>query len=263
MRSFYRFVFSIALLLGLLAGGGAIYQIFIKASAPQPITAPTQSGQPFDDPQDLAQSPLQTLQAQVSDLSDHTTRLQEEVHSLQETLTHYRRHAAQQEGALASLRLANTRLTQRIADLSARSPLIQSGAHLIRRNDPEWRLKSLFTKQREFRHRIVFAQPFRSAPEVILGVSAIMIDPDQQQTLRIRAEEIDTKGFTLVADTLSDSRMREMQAQWLAHGVQDTQDAPTGAGGKQRDEPTAANVTTTAPPSPAQQPAQAPAPGAE
>ena len=72
---------------------------------------------------------------------------------------------------------------------------------------------------RESRHAIVFKEPFREMPAVMVGMS--MWDIDNRHTSRadVTAEKITKKGFDLVFRTWGDTRIARVRADWTAIGA--------------------------------------------
>lgn len=72
---------------------------------------------------------------------------------------------------------------------------------------------------RETRHRIDFAEPFRDVPAVSAGIS--LWDTDQATNLRadLKVEVITPTGFDLVFRTWGDTRIAQLRADWMAIGA--------------------------------------------
>lgn len=71
---------------------------------------------------------------------------------------------------------------------------------------------------REIRSHVSFAEGFREAPVVMLGIS--LWDMDHQTNMRadLQAEHVTTKGFELVFRTWGDTRIARIRADWTAMG---------------------------------------------
>ncbi len=72
---------------------------------------------------------------------------------------------------------------------------------------------------RESRQAVVFPEPFKAAPSVMVGIS--MWDADQKTNLRadISAENVTATGFDIVFKTWADSRIARIRADWTAIGA--------------------------------------------
>ena len=72
---------------------------------------------------------------------------------------------------------------------------------------------------RECRHVIKFAESFRTAPTVMVGISMWDLDQKTNQRADISAENISDKGFDLVFRTWGDTRVARIRADWTAIGA--------------------------------------------
>ncbi len=71
---------------------------------------------------------------------------------------------------------------------------------------------------REVRQLQSFAEPFVSAPAVMVGVSMWDIDHKANARVDISAENVTVTGFEIVFRTWSDSRIARIRADWMAIG---------------------------------------------
>lgn len=71
---------------------------------------------------------------------------------------------------------------------------------------------------RERRTTVTFAQPFRSAPLVQIGISLWDVDTSSALRAEIKAEDITPEGFCAVFRTWSDTRIARIRATWMAIG---------------------------------------------
>lgn len=116
-------------------------------------------------------------------------------------------------------------LTQKLADMAGRLHALsqqqeaihrlESGTVVAKKTDSGWQLVELFSRLRQLRQRISFAQPFAHPPQVLLGITLLDL-PGEKLRCHVRPEEIDPHGFTLVIETRSDTRIEEVQVNWLA-----------------------------------------------
>lgn len=73
---------------------------------------------------------------------------------------------------------------------------------------------------RERRLDITFENAFSDAPLVHISLSMFDADSSNNQRFDLGAENITTKGFTIVFKTWGDSRIARARANWLAIGEQ-------------------------------------------
>ncbi|MBF0184612.1 MAG: H-type lectin domain-containing protein [Magnetococcales bacterium] len=106
----------------------------------------------------------------------------------------------------------------KLATLAASPPAslqTENGSLIAKKGDNNWKLTDIFARQRQFRQRITFTQPFAQPPKIMLGITLLEL-PGEKLRLQARAEEIDRHGFTLLFESRSDSRIEEMQVDWFA-----------------------------------------------
>ena len=72
---------------------------------------------------------------------------------------------------------------------------------------------------RESRHPILFKEPFRDMPAVMVGMSMWDIDHKHTSRADISAERVTKKGFDLVFRTWGDTRIARVRADWTAIGA--------------------------------------------
>ena len=78
---------------------------------------------------------------------------------------------------------------------------------------------------REVRKSIVFSEPFKAAPAVMVGISMWDLDQKSNQRSDIAAERISETGFDIVFKTWGDTRVARIRADWVAiGGVSDEDD---------------------------------------
>ena len=65
--------------------------------------------------------------------------------------------------------------------------------------------------------RITFERPFKTPPKVVTFFNWIDFDNNMNYRLNTSAIDIDTKGFTLVINTWSDTLLNAAQAGWIAY----------------------------------------------
>ncbi len=77
---------------------------------------------------------------------------------------------------------------------------------------------------RAIRERVPFAEGFREAPAVMLGIS--LWDMDHQTNMRadLRAENVGRDGFDLVFHTWGDTRIARIRVDWTALGPMKDED---------------------------------------
>jgi hypothetical protein len=80
-----------------------------------------------------------------------------------------------------------------------------------------WNLET-GTGRREWRQPITFTKAFKSAPEVVLGLTSIDTGNAAHSRLNIEAENVTTTGFDLVCWTWDDGILYGIWAEWLAFG---------------------------------------------
>lgn len=118
------------------------------------------------------------------------------------------------EEALKKMAVLEARIN-RLALLEKKIGLLENGFVLAKKSDAEWKLIDLFSRQRQYHRPVVFSQAFPVPPKIMLGITQINL-PGEKVHFLTRAEEISTHGFTLVFETRSDSRVEEVQVDWLA-----------------------------------------------
>ncbi len=78
---------------------------------------------------------------------------------------------------------------------------------------------------RESRYHVVFSEPFRGSPAVMVGISLWDMDHKTNMRADIAAENITETGFHLVFRTWGDTRIARIRADWTAIGpVRDADD---------------------------------------
>lgn len=92
---------------------------------------------------------------------------------------------------------------------------IEQGSVLAKSGDKNWKLANIFSKLRRYQQPIQFEQVFPIPPKVMLSISQIHF-PKENTHFLSKASEITKTGFTLVLETRSDSRLDEVQVDWLA-----------------------------------------------
>jgi hypothetical protein len=71
---------------------------------------------------------------------------------------------------------------------------------------------------RESRTAVVFDEPFRSAPAVMVVISLMDLDHNTNTRTEILAEHVTAVGFDLVFRTWNDTRVARVRAEWTAVG---------------------------------------------
>ena len=71
---------------------------------------------------------------------------------------------------------------------------------------------------RESRTAVVFPEPFRQPPAVMVGISLMDLDHNTNTRTEIVAEHATATGFDLVFRTLSDTLVEGVRAEWTALG---------------------------------------------
>ena len=74
-------------------------------------------------------------------------------------------------------------------------------------------------KDRVYRAKVTFEQELRTIPVVHLGVVGFDISNQDAARIRVRAENISTGGFDVVAETWLNSRIWSVDVSWLAIGT--------------------------------------------
>ncbi|PLL14118.1 hypothetical protein C0V75_01315 [Tabrizicola sp. TH137] len=78
---------------------------------------------------------------------------------------------------------------------------------------------------RESRFAVVFSDPFRAPPAVMVGISLWDMDHRTNMRADLTAENVTETGFHLVFRTWGDTRIARIRADWTAIGpVQDDED---------------------------------------
>lgn len=78
---------------------------------------------------------------------------------------------------------------------------------------------------RESRYHVVFPEPFKGVPAVMVGISLWDMDHKTNMRADLVAENISEKGFQLVFRTWGDTRIARIRADWTAIGpVRDADD---------------------------------------
>ncbi|MEO5348067.1 MAG: H-type lectin domain-containing protein [Magnetococcus sp. YQC-3] len=108
-------------------------------------------------------------------------------------------------------------MESRINQISRLHTRLENGTAVVNKTDAGWKLLDLFSRLRQLRRRVPFAQAFTETPQVVLGITLLDL-PGEKIRCQVHPEEIDPQGFTLVFETRSDARVEEMQVQWLAYG---------------------------------------------
>jgi hypothetical protein len=71
---------------------------------------------------------------------------------------------------------------------------------------------------RESRSGVLFPEPFRQPPVVMVGISLMDLDHNTNTRTEILAERVTVAGFDLVFRTWSDTRVARVRAEWTAVG---------------------------------------------
>lgn len=103
----------------------------------------------------------------------------------------------------------------RLQLLEKRVGVLESGFVLAKKRDAAWTLTNVFSRQRQYRRDVLFSRPFPEPPRIVLGITLINL-PGEKVHFLARAEAIHVRGFTMVFETRSDSRVEEVQVDWLA-----------------------------------------------
>ncbi|MBF0178562.1 MAG: hypothetical protein HQM03_00905 [Magnetococcales bacterium] len=122
------------------------------------------------------------------------------------------------DGQMAELDAMTKRLQEAEANATREPPLrLEQGSVAAKPEDREWKLANLFSRTREFRGRVAFASPFARPPQVMLGIVLLDVQHDK---IRFHAtpEAIDESGFTMLFESRSEERPREVKVAWLAFG---------------------------------------------
>ena len=98
--------------------------------------------------------------------------------------------------------------------LNKRQIQVDSGFVLAKKGDASWKLTDLFSRLRQYRQPVAFKRAFSLTPKIMLGIT--LLESGENVRLSVHAEQIHTHGFTLVFETRSDSRLEEVQVDWLA-----------------------------------------------
>jgi hypothetical protein len=100
---------------------------------------------------------------------------------------------------------------------------IENGKYSADESHERWSLAaSGLSRQRIFTSRITFAQPFEDSPKVIIAISGFDIfDAGEtfSSSVKVRAEQITTEGFTVQFSAYHTSRVRSLTVDWLAIGT--------------------------------------------
>ncbi len=72
---------------------------------------------------------------------------------------------------------------------------------------------------RRYRATVTFEQPLRAAPVVHLGIVGFDISNEDAARIRVRAENISTRGFDVIAETWLNSKIWSVDVSWLAVGT--------------------------------------------
>ena len=72
---------------------------------------------------------------------------------------------------------------------------------------------------RESRMAVVFPEPFRQPPVVMVAISLMDLDHNTNTRTEILAEHVTATGFDLVFRTWSDTRVARVRAEWTALGA--------------------------------------------
>lgn len=99
-----------------------------------------------------------------------------------------------------------------IAPLSLLSAVVPLGSLL-----PGWTLEE-GSGDRNFRHVVTFERHFSALPVVHLGIVGLDASKMDNLRVRVRAEEITTHGFTIVAHTWLHTKLWAVDVSWLAIG---------------------------------------------
>jgi hypothetical protein len=72
---------------------------------------------------------------------------------------------------------------------------------------------------RRFVAPILFERPFLTTPVVNLALSGFDVSNTDSARLRVRVEEITTKGFLVVAETWFNTEVHGFDVNWMALGT--------------------------------------------
>ena len=155
-----------------------------------------------------------------SSLAKRVSTIEKQQHKLS-ILEEQLQHMATLE---TSLKQMETRL-KHLATLEKRISLMENGTVVAKKRDTAWKLTDIFSRMRQYRQPITFSQPFSHPPRIVLGITMIDL-PREKVRFLAYAEKIRKQGFTLVFETRSDSRVEEVQVDWLAFSSGTTEVKP-------------------------------------
>lgn len=72
---------------------------------------------------------------------------------------------------------------------------------------------------RRFAAPVLFERPFQSTPVVNLALSGLDISNGDSARLRVRVEEITTRGFLVIAETWFNTEVHGFDVSWIAVGT--------------------------------------------
>lgn len=94
---------------------------------------------------------------------------------------------------------------------SSRFSYMQTGVYNTQETRP-WNQPQLTQS-----HRINFATPFTTSPKVVTWLQALDMDNSKNWRIKVYATDVDTHGFTIHADSWSDSILYSAGVTWLAY----------------------------------------------
>lgn len=97
--------------------------------------------------------------------------------------------------------------------------LLLSGVSHLGVEQPEWTLHHHEPSDRAHRTSIRFEQSFKRPPVVQVALTGFDASNATTLRLRVRAEDITTSGFDLVAETWLNSQVWSAEVSWLAIGA--------------------------------------------
>src|SRR5579871_5984152 len=80
-------------------------------------------------------------------------------------------------------------------------------------------LEPASSAERTFRFPISFARSFSNAPVVQVALVGLDVSKEDNVRVRVRALDIGTDGFTLVAETWLNTKIWSVEVSWLAIGT--------------------------------------------
>ncbi|MBF0187603.1 MAG: H-type lectin domain-containing protein, partial [Magnetococcales bacterium] len=157
-------------------------------------------------------SRLDALEQQLTEVSRQRDTLQQSLHQLSE-------RDMQRQHTLDTLTATVQVQQQQLTTLAeTEGVLIETGSVISRRQDAGWKLEDILNRTRVFRKTIAFNRTFPVPPKLFLSLTQLDLTSANTQ-MQVAATKVDHKGFELVLTTRSEERIRQVQVEWLAHGV--------------------------------------------